>query len=75
MLACECLGFLAGKTLHKVVRGLAGAIAFIDIRRLAGERQAQSGQQFAAVGGAGSKEQGWHAVLRRLSVDSKEWPE
>ncbi len=49
MLCSECLGFLPGKALYEVECGLVRSPAFIDIRRPAGEWQAQAGEQFAAV--------------------------
>ncbi len=49
MLGGKRLGFLSGKALYEVECGLVRSPAFIDIRRPAGEWQAQAGEQFAAV--------------------------
>ncbi|MNE69965.1 hypothetical protein D3C80_1657250 [compost metagenome] len=47
--------FLFGEALDQLDGGLARAMAFVDIRRAASERQLQAGQQFPAIGRAGSE--------------------
>ncbi|MNL80548.1 hypothetical protein D3C87_2074330 [compost metagenome] len=47
--------FLFGKALDQRDGGFARAMAFVDIRRTAGEWQLQAGQQFPAIDRAGSE--------------------
>ena len=42
-------GFFLGEAFDQIDRGLARAVAFIDVRRAADERQVQAGEQFAAI--------------------------